>query len=44
MIEGQPGYHSTERVGGFLDGIKGNDNFDVVVSIDGDLVAHGCDV
>ena len=23
IIEGQPGYHSTERVGGFLDGIKG---------------------
>ena len=35
IIEGQPGYHSTERVGGFLDGIKGNDNFEVVVSIDG---------
>jgi ribose transport system substrate-binding protein len=27
IIEGQPGYHSTERVGGFLDGIEGNDNF-----------------
>ena len=35
IIEGQPGYHSTERVGGFLDGIEGNDNFEVVVSIDG---------
>jgi ribose transport system substrate-binding protein len=35
IIEGQPGYHSTERVGGFLDGIEGNENFEVVVTIDG---------
>ncbi|MEX3007612.1 sugar ABC transporter substrate-binding protein [Hoeflea sp. TYP-13] len=41
IIEGQPGYHSTERVGGFLDGIKGNDNFDVVVSIDGKWNVEG---
>jgi ribose transport system substrate-binding protein len=34
VIEGQPGYHSTERVGGFLDAIKGS-NFDVVSSLDG---------
>ena len=34
VIEGQPGYHSTERVGGFLDAIKGSD-FDVVASLDG---------
>jgi len=41
IIEGQPGYHSTERVGGFLDGIKGNDNFEVVVSIDGKWNVEG---
>jgi ribose transport system substrate-binding protein len=34
VVEGQPGYHSTERVGGFLDAIKGS-NFDVVASLDG---------
>lgn len=41
IIEGQPGYHSTERVGGFLDGIDGNANFDVVVSIDGKWNVEG---
>lgn len=41
VIEGQPGYHSTERVGGFLDGIKGNENFEVVVSIDGKWNVEG---
>lgn len=41
IIEGQPGYHSTERVGGFLDGIEGNSNFDVVVSIDGKWNVEG---
>ena len=41
IIEGQPGYHSTERVGGFLDGIEGNANFDVVVSIDGKWNVEG---
>lgn len=41
IIEGQPGYHSTERVGGFLDGIKGNKNFEVVVSIDGKWNVEG---
>lgn len=41
IIEGQPGYHSTERVGGFLDGIKGHDNFEVVVSIDGKWNVEG---
>ena len=35
VIEGQPGYHSTERVGGFLDGIEGHDNFEVVASVSG---------
>ena len=41
IIEGQPGYHSTERVGGFLDGIEGMDNFEVVVSIDGKWNVEG---
>lgn len=41
IIEGQPGYHSTERVGGFLDGIKDNSNFNVVVSIDGKWNVEG---
>jgi len=44
IIEGQPGYHSTERVGGFMDGIKGNDNFEVVVSIDGKWNVEGGNV
>jgi ribose transport system substrate-binding protein len=41
IIEGQPGYHSTERVGGFLDGIEGNENFEVVVSISGGWNVEG---
>ncbi len=41
VIEGQPGYHSTERVGGFLDGIKGAPNFEVVASIDGKWNVEG---
>lgn len=41
IIEGQPGYHSTERVGGFLDGIKSAPNFKVVTSIDGKWNVEG---
>jgi ribose transport system substrate-binding protein len=41
IIEGQPGYHSTERVGGFLDGIKDAPNFEVVASIDGKWNVEG---
>ncbi|KAJ57135.1 sugar ABC transporter substrate-binding protein [Actibacterium mucosum KCTC 23349] len=41
VIEGQPGYHSTERVGGFLDGIKGQENFNVVTSVDGKWNVEG---
>ena len=41
IIEGQPGYHSTERVGGFLDGIEGNEDFEVVVSISGGWNVEG---
>jgi ribose transport system substrate-binding protein len=32
LIEGLPGYDSTERIGGFRDGIKGQSGMDVVVS------------
>jgi ribose transport system substrate-binding protein len=32
VIEGQPGYHSTERVGGFLDAIKAEGGMEVVAS------------
>lgn len=41
VIEGQPGYHSTERVGGFLDGIKDHTNFEVVASVDGKWNVEG---
>jgi ribose transport system substrate-binding protein len=41
VIEGQPGYHSTERVGGFLDGIKASPNFKVVTSISGNWNVEG---
>ena len=41
IIEGQPGYHSTERVEGFLEGIEGNDNFEVVASIPGGWNVEG---
>lgn len=41
VIEGQPGYHSTERVGGFLDGIAGHSNFEVVASVDGKWNVEG---
>jgi ribose transport system substrate-binding protein len=41
VIEGLPGYHSTERVGGFLDAIKGADNVEVVASIPGGWNVEG---
>jgi ribose transport system substrate-binding protein len=40
VIEGQPGYHSTERVGGFLDAIKGS-QLSVVSSLDGKWNTEG---
>lgn len=40
VIEGQPGYHSTERVGGFLDATKGS-SFEVVSSLDGKWNVEG---
>lgn len=41
VIEGQPGYHSTERVGGFLDAIKDKANVEVVASIPGGWNVEG---
>jgi ribose transport system substrate-binding protein len=41
VIEGQPGYHSTERVGGFVDAVKGKPNVDVVASIPGGWNVEG---
>lgn len=41
VIEGQPGYHSTERVGGFLDGIDGKANLPVVASVSGGWNVEG---
>jgi len=41
VIEGLPGYHSTERVGGFLDAIKGKSNMQVVQSLVGDWNVEG---
>lgn len=41
VIEGLPGYHSTERVGGFLDAIKDAENIEVVASIAGGWNVEG---
>jgi ribose transport system substrate-binding protein len=41
VIEGQPGYHSTERVGGFLAGIEGASNITVAASIPGGWNVEG---
>jgi len=41
VIEGQPGYHSTERVGGFLDAIKDKPGVEVVASVPGGWNVEG---
>jgi ribose transport system substrate-binding protein len=41
LIEGQPGYHSTERVGGFVDVISKLPNFKIVASMPGDWNVEG---
>lgn len=41
VIEGLPGYHSTERVGGFLKGIEGASNISVAASIPGGWNVEG---
>jgi len=41
IIEGQSGWHSSERVGGFSDAISGKDNFNIVASLDGQWNIEG---
>lgn len=41
VIEGQPGYHSTERVGGFLDAVKKEEGMEVVASQPGGWNVEG---
>jgi len=41
IIEGLPGYHSTERIGGFLDAIEGEPGMEVVDSIPGGWNVEG---
>lgn len=41
ILEGQPGYHNTERVGGFMEGIADAPNIEVVASIDGKWNVEG---
>jgi ribose transport system substrate-binding protein len=41
VIEGLPGYHSKERVGGFLDAIEGEKGMEVVKSLVGDWNVEG---
>lgn len=41
VLEGAPGYHSTERVGGFLDAIKDVSSFKVVSSLNGNWNVEG---
>ena len=33
VLEGLPGYHSTERIGGYLDAFEGNDGMEVIASL-----------
>jgi ribose transport system substrate-binding protein len=41
IIEGLPGYHSEERIGGFLDAIEGEDGMEVVQSLPGGWNVEG---
>jgi ribose transport system substrate-binding protein len=41
IIEGLPGYHSTERVGGFLDAVEGQPGIEIVASIPGGWNVEG---
>jgi ribose transport system substrate-binding protein len=41
VIEGLPGYHSTERVGGFLDAVEGKPGIEIVASIPGGWNVEG---
>lgn len=44
LIEGQPGYHSTERIGGFVDVVETLNNFTIVSSLDGKWNVEGGNV
>lgn len=41
IIEGQPGYHSTERVGGFVDAVKGKPGIEIQASLPGGWNVEG---
>ena len=41
LIEGQPGYHSTERIGGFVDAVESASNVEIVYSVDGKWNVEG---
>jgi len=41
VIEGLPGYHSTERVGGFLDAVKGKPGITIKASVPGGWNVEG---
>jgi ribose transport system substrate-binding protein len=41
VIEGLPGYHSTERVGGFLDAVEGKPGIEIVASVPGGWNVEG---
>ena len=41
LIEGQPGYHSTERIGGFVDAVESAPNVEIVYSVDGKWNVEG---
>ncbi len=41
ILEGAPGYHSTERVGGFVDAVKPKSNFKIVSSLNGNWNVDG---
>lgn len=41
IVEGLPGYHSTERVGGFLEAVKGKPGIDIKASLPGGWNVEG---
>jgi ribose transport system substrate-binding protein len=41
LIEGLPGYHSTERIGGFVDAIDGVESMEIVASLPGGWNVEG---
>lgn len=41
LIAGQPGYHSTERLGGFVDAVKGKPGVDIVATVPGGWNVEG---